>query len=318
MSYLYLKTFPHCESFIFREEIKTNTGEDSWFAFNKNTQNTVRVDLVKTALPYETLKAELQEAYELNATNIHGIELGPKVYYRKNSYYSILRKHIPGNILSEILEKNVADYGRAFHFIELAVPLLVQIHKTGLQHGYLNADSFVFDGEVLHITDLWKGYLFNESGVSPTLDLVSVAKLAWQLATGCVYLPDFGAADFTLATGATKEEAEFLMKILRNKEDNLAYIQWQARRIASKATKERKLIASLQESKTMTLDLVDSQSQICREELPTKDIDRVIETPVDGYNLLRTQKRQFMEIIKKLSALVFSLTSLAFGTALLI
>ncbi|MFT4246029.1 MAG: hypothetical protein QM571_05870 [Micrococcaceae bacterium] len=75
---------------------------------------------------------------------------------------------------------------------------------------------------------------------------------------------------------------------------------------------------SLQESKTMTLNLVDSQSQICREELPTKDIDRVTEPPIDGYSLLKTQKGQFVEIIKKLSALVFSLTSLAFGTALLI
>ncbi|MFT4246028.1 MAG: hypothetical protein QM571_05865 [Micrococcaceae bacterium] len=76
----------------------------------------------------------------------------------------------------------------------------------------------------MHITDLWKGYLFNEDDASPKSDLVSVAKLAWQLATGCVYLPDFGAADFTLATGAAKEDAEFLIKILRRKEDNLAYI----------------------------------------------------------------------------------------------
>ncbi|MFT4246027.1 MAG: hypothetical protein QM571_05860 [Micrococcaceae bacterium] len=129
MSYLYLRSFPHCESFIFREEIKTNNGEDSWFAFNKITQSTVRVDLVKAALPYKILKAELQKAYELTATNIHGIELGPMVYYRKNSYSSILRKHVPGNILSEILEQNVANYGKAFHFIELAIPLLVEIHK---------------------------------------------------------------------------------------------------------------------------------------------------------------------------------------------
>ncbi|MFT4148499.1 MAG: hypothetical protein QM632_06895 [Micrococcaceae bacterium] len=319
MSYLYLNSYPRAKNMVFKEELSQTTFVHSWIVYDEIAQKDFRLDFlpVVSSDEFATLSArwnkELAAAPKFINNGVYEITIGPLVSYRNQKFASILRKTCSGNPLSFICESKEKHWGQAMQFLMLSSKLLLQFRNH--QHGYLSVDSFVFDGEKLHITDPWLWQIVDNK-FSYESDTIALGKIAWQIVLGVPYSEDNTVTDFCSLTGAEERYGQFIVDIIKGHHSNPNDIRAQAKSFFKEASAAGDVVDLLKHPRTMVLQ--DTTSQFYREDLPTKDCEKITMKPVNGYEYLDNTCALVKRVSLFISGGSISLALLATGIYLML